>query len=142
MNSTVSASDTKAPTLESLGGDEGVQRWVRRFYDGIAADGLLAPMFRDLELSRVKQHAYFVEFFGGPKLYSEQYGQAFLRFKHRHVKIGQSERDAWMRLALSSLAEEVDNTEVLAAVEKRLAPIADGMINHHPEKHDAYYFHK
>ena len=46
--------------------------------------------------------AFFVEFFGGPPLYSERYGQPFLRFRHRKVKIGQPERDAWMALLMAS----------------------------------------
>jgi hemoglobin len=126
--------------LARLGGEEGIGRWVRRFYDRIGAHPLLAHLFRDLEQAKEKQHAYFVEFFGGPRRYTERFGRPFLRYQHRHFRIGQAERDAWMALALASLREEIDDGEVLAEVERRLGAIADAMINHHPEKKDAYYF--
>ena len=136
-------------TLPALGGTEGIGRWVGRFYDLIAEHPLLSPMFGDLEASKAKQQAYFVEFFGGPKLYSERHGKPFLRFLHRHVKIGREERDAWMELAMESLREEMaqglpgDPTHgeaVIAEVEMLLGDMADKMINHHPQKKDAYYF--
>lgn len=128
--------------LERFGGEEGIARWVRRFYALVAEEPLLAPMFDDLERARTKQEAYFVEFFGGPRRYTERYGRAFLRFKHRQFRIGRPERDAWMRLALASLRETGADEALVAAVESKLAPIADAMINHDPERHDAYYFQR
>ena len=138
--------------LERLGGEEGIERWVRRFYALVGEEPLLAPMFHDLEQAREKQQAYFVEFFGGPKRYTERYGRAFLRFKHRKFRIGRPERDAWMRLAMQSLDEALRNApaplpqperEALRAeVEHKLGAIADGMINYDPERHDAYYFQR
>jgi hemoglobin len=132
----------KAPTVDlaRLGGEEGIGRWVRRFYDRIGAHPLLAPLFHDLEQAREKQHAYFVEFFGGPRLYSERFGRPFLRYQHRHFRIGQAERDAWMALVMESLRDEIDDGETLTEVARRLGAIADAMINHHPEKKDAYFF--
>ncbi len=131
----------ETPLLERLGGSEGIGRWVQRFYDKIARDPLLAPLFPpDLTASREKQHAYFVEFFGGPRLYSETYGRPFLRFRHRHVRIGRPERDTWMRLVMEALAEEVDDPALRDEVARRLGPMADAMINHHPDKQDPYFF--
>ena len=141
------ASDPAPPhgepvTLAQLGGDAGIARWVERFYARVAQEPLLAPMFDDLARAQEKQYAYFVEFFGGPKLYTEQYGRAFLRFKHRHFRIGQPEREAWMRHAMEALAEDVDDPAILSAVEQRLAPLAQAMVNHNPEQHDAYFFQR
>lgn len=129
------------PLLHRLGGEEGVWRWVDRFYDRIAADPVLAPLFtRDLDESKRRQHAFFVEFFGGAARYSERFGRPFMRFRHRHVKIGPAERDAWMRLVMESLAEEVSDEDTRAETEARLAAMADRMMNHHPERRDAYFF--
>ena len=128
--------------LQRLGGEEGIARWVARFYDKVARDAVLAPLFEDLERARAKQHDYFVELFGGPKRYSERHGPPFLRFKHRHFRIGQAERDAWMRLVIEALREEGTESAVLAEVQRKLGTIADAMINHHPERHDAHYFQR
>ena len=127
--------------LTRLGGEEGVVRWMTLFYDMIAAHPQLASLFtRDLQVSRDKQIAFMVEMFGGPAKYTEQYGDAFLRFRHRHVKIGQEERDAWMELVMVSLAEITSDAALIEELRSRLAPLADGMINHRPDKKDAYYF--
>ena len=126
--------------LAELGGEEGIGRWVERFYDAVARHSLLAPMFEDFEAAREKQRTFFIEFFGGPKLYTETYGKPFLRFKHRHFKIGLAERDAWMELVMAALGEEVSGEAILAEVAGRLGRLAKLMVNHHEEKQDAYYF--
>ncbi|MCZ6556256.1 MAG: hypothetical protein O7A69_00590 [SAR324 cluster bacterium] len=130
-----------AEDFDRMGGVDSITRWVTRFYELIANDPLLAGLFtQKLEISRDKQIAFMIEFFGGPALYSEQHGKAFLRFKHRHVKIGQEERDAWMNLILRALRETVSDAGLAAKAESRLAPLATAMINHLPDKKDAYYF--
>lgn len=134
-------SDSERSDFDRLGGESGIRRWVDRFYDQVSADPLLAPLFpRDLTASRDKQFAFFVEFFGGPALYTQRHGPAFLRFKHRKAKIGQPERDAWMRLMLSALKEQGTAEDLIARVNGRLGPIATQMINHRPDRKDAYYF--
>lgn len=127
--------------LEQLGGEPGIRRWVDRFYDQVPRDPLLAPLFPpDLVASRDKQFQFFVEFFGGPPLYTQQHGPAFLRFKHRKARIGQPERDAWMRLMLASLKEQAPDAVLVDQIQARLDPIATHMINHHPDRKDAQYF--
>jgi hemoglobin len=128
-------------TLERFGGEAGIRRWVDRFYDKVGQNPVLKVIFPpDLTSSRDKQYEYFVEFFGGPPLYTEKHGPPFLRYKHRKAKIGQPERDAWLLLLLESLREETGDAELVAAVEGRVTPIADMMVNHHPDKKDAMYF--
>lgn len=135
--------DSDRVDLERLGGEEAIARWVRAFYEKVAREPVLAPMFDDLERAREKQDAYFVEFFGGPKRYTERYGRAFLRFKHRKFRIGRPERDAWMRLAMESFREQVSGEpELVDAVTHKLGAIADAMVNYDPERHDAYYFQR
>jgi hemoglobin len=135
------AETSPAPLLDALGGEQGIRAWVERFYDAIAADELLGPLFPpDLGPSRDKQFAFFVQFFGGPPLYEQRYGKAFLRFKHRHVRIGQPERNAWMRLLLATLRDGGAGEALVEQVEARVAPLANAMINHHPQHKDAYYF--
>lgn len=136
----MSAIDETA-VLARLGGEEAVRRWVTFFYEAIARDALLAPLFPpDLSLSREKQFAFLVQLLGGRPLYAEQYGRPFLRYLHRHVRIGRPERDAWMRLLLESLRQVTADEELIAHLERKIAPIAEHMINHHPERRDALHF--
>lgn len=129
------------PIIEDLGGEVVVRGWVERFYGRISRDSLLAPLFpKDLTESKEKQVAFFVQFFGGPALYSEKYGQPFLRYLHRKVKIGQPERDAWMALLMESLREITTDGDLIRKVEEKVGAMADHMINHRPDQKDALYF--
>ena len=102
---------------------------------------LLVGLFtQDLMVSRDKQIAFMVEFLGGPANYTKQYGKPFLRFKHRHVAIGEPERDAWMELVMSSLGEITSDRDLIEEMRSRLAPLANAMVNRHPDKKDAYFF--
>ncbi len=128
--------------LSRLGGEEGITRWMELFYGRIADHPLLARLFpEDLTGSRAKQTAFMIEFFGGEARYTELYGKPFLRYKHRHIKIGVPERDAWMAVLLETLEEITSEPDVIGEVERRVAPLADAMVNHNPQKKDAYYFH-
>ena len=129
------------PIIEDLGGEVVVRDWVERSYGRISRDSLLAPLFpKDLTESKEKQVAFFVQFFGGPALYSEKYGQPFLRYLHRKVKIGQPERDAWMALLMESLREITTDGDLIRKVEEKVGAMADHMINHRPDQKDALYF--
>jgi len=127
--------------LNRIGGEEAVGRWMTLFYDQVARHPVLAPLFTaDLNVSREKQTAYMIEFLGGPANYTETYGKPFLRFRHRHVKIGQPERDAWFELFMGTLREVTEDQELIRIIEAAIAPIADAMINHKPDQKDAYFF--
>ena len=127
--------------LQSLGGEAGIRQWVDGFYDRVAADPLLMALFPpNLSQSREKQWAYFVQFFGGTAYYTERYGKPFLRFKHRKIRIGLPERDAWMAHLLDSLRAQYGDEALVSEVERRVRPLADAMVNHQPGKQDTYYF--
>jgi len=132
---------TETSALARIGGEEAVTRWMTLFYDRVQADPVLSPLFTgDIAVSREKQIAYMIEFLGGEARYTEQYGKPFLRFKHRHVRIGQPERDAWLKHFMDTMRETVEDQEMIVVVETMITPIADAMINHKPDQKDAYFF--
>ena len=132
---------TQTTLIERLGGEAAVRSWMERFYGGIARHSLLAPLFpADLAGSTKRQFAFFVQFLGGAPLYNERYGMPFLRYLHRKVRIGRPERDAWMELLIVSLREITTDSALIDEVERKVSPLADDMINHHPDKKDAYFF--
>ena len=134
-------SDSSQSKLEIIGGEAVVADWMQRFYDRVAKNPVLIPLFpSDLTASREKQTAYMVEFLGGEKRYTEKYGKPFLRFRHRKISIGIPERDAWMNLFMETLREVCQDQSFIAGLESEIGPIATAMINHDPEKKDAYFF--
>jgi hemoglobin len=93
---------------ESVGGEPVFRQLVDRFYDGVALDPVLRPLYpdEDLTAARERLRMFLEQYWGGPATYSEQRGHPRLRMRHSGWVIGERERDAWlghMRAAVDSL---------------------------------------
>ena len=97
------------PTFyEQVGGHETFVRLVDVFYDGVAADPVLRPLYPEEDLTAAKERLrmFLEQYWGGPRTYSEQRGHPRLRMRHAPFRVGPAERDAWlrhMRAAVDSL---------------------------------------
>lgn len=101
------------PTLYDLvGGAETFHRLVARFYAGVAADPVLRPLYPDEDLAAAEERlrTFLVQYWGGPRTYSERRGHPRLRMRHAPFAIGEPERDAWLR----HMREAVDSLELPA----------------------------
>jgi hemoglobin len=98
-----------APSFfEQVGGHETFERLVRRFYEGVAADPVLKPMYPedDMEGAIWRLTAFLEQYWGGPGTYSQQRGHPRLRMRHNPFHINPDARDRWlahMRSAVESL---------------------------------------
>lgn len=93
---------------EAVGGHETFVRLVDRFYEGVAEDPELRPMYpeEDLTGARHRLCTFLEQYWGGPKTYGEERGHPRLRMRHAVFPVSPSARDAWlrqMRHALDSL---------------------------------------
>jgi hemoglobin len=93
----------------AVGGEETFRRLVSHFYAGVAGDPELRPLYPDPDLSAAEERLrmFLVQYWGGPRSYSEQRGHPRLRLRHAPFAIGERERLAWlahMRAAVDSLA--------------------------------------
>jgi hemoglobin len=99
-----------APSLyEAVGGEPTFRRLVHRFYQEVAADPELRPVYPSRDLGPAEEHLrlFLMQYWGGPATYNELRGHPRLRMRHAHFVIGGAERDAWlrhMRTALDELA--------------------------------------
>jgi hemoglobin len=102
--------DTSVPTLyEAVGGEPTFRRLVHRFYQEVAADPELRPVYPSRDLGPAEEHLrlFLIQYWGGPATYNELRGHPRLRMRHARFSIGEAERDAWlrhMRTALDELA--------------------------------------
>ncbi len=102
--------ETTEPSFyEAVGGEETFRRLVSRFYQEVAQDPQLRPVYPSRDLGPAEEHLrlFLIQYWGGPGTYSEQRGHPRLRMRHAHFAIGEAERDAWlrhMRTALDELA--------------------------------------
>ncbi|CAM3614324.1 globin [Isoptericola cucumis] len=93
---------------EQVGGHATFQRLVDRFYEGVAADEVLRPMYPEEDLGPAAERLtmFLEQYWGGPTTYSERRGHPRLRMRHAPFKVNPDARDRWlrhMRDALDSL---------------------------------------
>lgn len=103
--------------FERVGGEAFFVALVDRFYDGVAGDPLLRPMYpADLTASRRHLALFLMQYWGGPATYDEERGHPRLRLRHAPFPIDDVARDAWlahMRDALdASGAPEAEREEL------------------------------
>lgn len=95
---------------EAAGGEAFFDELVERFYDGVAMDPLLRPLYPDdLTESRRHMSLFLQQYWGGPSTYNDERGHPRLRQRHMPFVIGEAERDAWfahMALALDAMSRE------------------------------------
>lgn len=84
---------------EAAGGEETFRRLVERFYDGVANDPVLRPLYPEEDLAGARQRLtlFLIQYWGGPATYSELRGHPRLRLRHQPFAIGGVEREAWLR---------------------------------------------
>lgn len=84
---------------EAVGGAETFRRIVGRFYEEVADDEVLRPLYPEADLgpAEVRLRMFLEQYWGGPHTYSDQRGHPRLRMRHAPFQIGPIERDAWLR---------------------------------------------
>jgi hemoglobin len=107
------------PTFyEQVGGHETFVRLVDVFYDGVAADPLLRPLYPEEDLTGAKERLrmFLEQYWGGPTTYSQQRGHPRLRMRHAPFRVNPEARDHW----LAHMREAVESL--------RLAPILESTL--------------
>jgi hemoglobin len=102
-----------AAFFDRAGGETTFRTLVERFYEGVALDPLLRPLYPEEDLGPAAERLtlFLTQYWGGPNTYSATRGHPRLRMRHAPFVIGEAERDAWlrhMRTALLSLSLPAD----------------------------------
>lgn len=99
---------TGASLFAQVGGAPAFERLVEHFYNGVAGDVVLRPLYPE-DLTHSKRHLalFLMQYFGGPTTYSEERGHPRLRMRHLPFSVGQAERDAWMHHMKAAVAAEM-----------------------------------
>ncbi|HEX8934774.1 MAG TPA: globin, partial [Pseudonocardiaceae bacterium] len=92
---------------EAVGGEQTFRRIVGRFYELVAKDEVLRPLYpgEDLEPAEERLRLFLMQYWGGPHTYSAQRGHPRLRMRHVPFRIGPAERDAWLRCMRTAVDE-------------------------------------
>ncbi|KAA1418812.1 globin [Nocardioides humilatus] len=94
---------------EEIGGFETFRRIVAKFYEGVAGDEVLRPLYPEEDLGPAEERflLFLVQYWGGPSTYSEQRGHPRLRMRHAPFPVDERARDHWLqhfRTALDSVS--------------------------------------
>lgn len=108
---------------DAAGGMPFFESLVDRFYEGVAGDPLLRPLYPEPDLAGARHRLtlFLAQYWGGPRTYDEERGHPRLRMRHAPFAIGPAERDAWLR----HMREAISWTDPPPAVAARLHAYID-----------------
>lgn len=91
---------------EAVGGAETFRKLTARFYEEVAKDEIVRPLYpeEDLGPAERRMRMFLEQYWGGPGTYSEERGHPRLRLRHQPFRIGPIERDAWLRCMHTAIA--------------------------------------
>jgi hemoglobin len=89
---------------EAVGGEATFIALTDAFYDQVAADPLLRPLFpADMGPGKRRLANFLIESFGGPPLWSRERHFAHLVNAHHRRAFSEAERDAWINHMLAAI---------------------------------------
>ncbi len=73
-------------------------RIVARFYEGVATDEVLRPLYPEEDLGPAEERfrIFLVQYWGGPTTYSDQRGHPRLRMRHAPFAVTPEAKDRWL----------------------------------------------
>ena len=104
--------DNGSTMYERVGGRDFFVRLVDTFYEGVAADPALAPLYPehpDFTGARRRLTSFLVQYWGGPTESSAERGHPRLRMRHLRFAIGADERDRWLTHMTNAVATATDD---------------------------------
>ena len=97
---------TEPTFYEQIGGHETIARIVEVFYEGVATDEVLRPLYpeEDLGPAAARFTMFLVQYWGGPGDYSAERGHPKLRMRHLRFPIDTVARDRWLEHMSAAVA--------------------------------------
>jgi hemoglobin len=116
---------------DAVGGEPVFRLLVDRFYDGVARDPILRPLYpeEDLTGARDRLTLFLMQYWGGPTTYSDNRGHPRLRMRHAGWVIGERERDAWLRHMRAAVESLEVSDEARAAIWDHVDRAAQTLVN-------------
>lgn len=116
---------------EEFGGADFFQALVADFYEGVAGDPDLRPMYpeEDLGPAQRRLRMFLEQYWGGPRTYSEERGHPRLRMRHAPFDITEHHRDVWLKHMRAALDNRHLSPEQDAQMWDYLMMAANSMVN-------------
>ena len=84
---------------DEIGGIETIRAIVDRFYEGVATDEVLRPLYPEEDLGPAAERftLFLAQYWGGPTTYSDARGHPRLRMRHAPFAVTPTAKDHWLR---------------------------------------------
>jgi hemoglobin len=116
--------------FEALGGQPFFDDLARRFYEHVAVDPVLRPLYPEDLVPGERHLALFLgQYWGGPTTYSDERGHPRLRMRHAPFVIGEAERDAWYDAMADAVATSGASSELQERLLEYFRMAADHLVN-------------
>ncbi|MGZ5417064.1 MAG: globin [Nocardioides sp.] len=94
----MSASPDDQTFHDEIGGYPTIAKIVERFYEGVADDEVLRPLYPEEDLGPAAERftLFLVQYWGGPTTYSDTRGHPRLRMRHAPFAVTPKARDHWL----------------------------------------------
>jgi hemoglobin len=121
----------EVPLYDAAGGMPFFEALVGRFYEGVASDPVLRPLYPEPDLvgARHRLTLFLAQYWGGPRTYDNERGHPRLRMRHAPFPIGPAERDAWLALMRAAIADTAPSEAVATRLEAYVEMAAEAMRN-------------
>ncbi|RVW05854.1 globin [Rhodococcus xishaensis] len=109
---TIGGAQPQQTFYEAVGGAETFRKLTARFYEEVAKDEIVRPLYPEADLGPAERRMrmFLEQYWGGPRTYSDERGHPRLRMRHAPFRIGPIERDAWLRCMHTAIASIDDRT--------------------------------
>ncbi len=83
---------------DQIGGEPTIRAVVHRFYEGVAGDKVLRPLYPEQDLGPAEERfaTFLMQYWGGPTTYSDTRGHPRLRMRHAPFKVDPVAKDRWL----------------------------------------------
>lgn len=103
---------------DAVGGEPTFHRIAARFYELVAGDEVLRPLYPEADLGPAEERLrlFLIQQWGGPAMYTQLRGPTRLGARHMPFRIARPHRDAWLR----AMRVAIDDAGMAAAHSERL----------------------
>ena len=117
-------------TLYDMVGSSWFDELAARFYEGVAVDSVLRPLYpEDLGPPTAHLASFLRQYWGGPTTYSDERGHPRLKMRHAPFRIDTAARNAWLRCMATALNDGSLQPVAKAAVMEYFRSAAQHLVN-------------
>ncbi|WP_158604407.1 globin [Nocardioides mangrovicus] len=123
--------DAATTFYDEIGGGEVIAGIVARFYEGVADDEVLRPLYPEEDLGPAQERftLFLQQYWGGPTTYSERRGHPRLRMRHAPFAVTPTAAQHWLRCFRTALDEADLTPEQDATFWEYVTHAAQFMVN-------------